>query len=92
MTAQQLIADIFSRPQHNLPSEMRRLTPEQFKYVRDMILIEDAKGTVHSGQGGSLVWSPAAGEKYVLTEDRDRWKFTLTKFAAVEWTGQPTLF
>lgn len=92
MTLRQLIFDIYSRPQTNLPSEMRRLSEEQFKYVRDLMLNEEAKGTVHRGQGDSLVWSAAGSDKYVLTEDRVRWKFTLTRFAAVESNACGSLF
>lgn len=86
MTADYLIDQIFSR-HREMPSDMRVLTAREFVALRGLILKEESKGTVHTGLGGSLVWMPPGEVKYVLTEDRVRWKHTLTRMstaAAVE--------
>lgn len=92
MTAEYLVTEIFSRTQLGTPSEWRRLTERQFVALRALILNEEPKGTVHTGLGGSLVWMPPGQWKYVLTEDRDRWKHQLTRMSTAAPAESGRLF
>jgi hypothetical protein len=89
MTAAELIAGIFSRPQHKLPGNMRRVTIEQLHYLRDLVL---AEGAAREGTGGSLTWDSPDGRKYVLTEDRVGDKHSLTRLVGANSAGSGTLF
>lgn len=92
MTAEYLVTEIFSRPQLGMDSERRRLTERQFVALRDLMLKEEPKGTVHTGLGGSLVWMPPGPLKYVLTEDRERWKHQLTRMTSAAPAESGRLF
>jgi hypothetical protein len=92
MTAEFLVTEIFSRPQQGAPADMRRLTERQFVALRALMLEEESKGTVHGGLGGSLVWMPPGQVKYVLTEDRARWKHTLTRMSTATPAESGRLF
>jgi hypothetical protein len=91
MTAEYLVGEIFSRHLDG-PTNQRFLTARQFVALRDLILLEEPKGTVHSGLGGSLVWMAPGTVKYVLTEDRVRWKHTLTRMSTAEPAQSGLLF
>jgi hypothetical protein len=92
MTANFLIGEIFARPQDSIASNMRWLSIAQFNALRGMLLKEGSSQTLHHGEGGSLVWAPAAGDKYILTEDRVRLKHTLTRLAKVGECKSGSLF
>lgn len=93
MTAQDLIESIFSRPQGWVSGDVRRITPDQLKFLRDLIAADPERDQVHNGQGGSLVWSPAGHRKYVLTEDPNGGKrHTLTRLSCIEASTMGSLF
>lgn len=92
MTADFLIGEIFARPQDGIASNMRRLTIAQFNALRGMLLKEASSQTLRHGEGGSLVWTPAGGDKYVLTEDRVRLKHTLTRLGKMDECRSGNLF
>ncbi len=92
MTAQDLIGGIFARSQQG-PQDVRRISADQLRYLRDLILKDPEAAKVHNGQGGSLVWTPAGKHRYVLTEDPGGGKrHTLMRFARMEAEGQGSLF
>jgi hypothetical protein len=97
MTAKQLITEIFSRPQNGVSPDMRRLTARQFIWLRDLIMSEVGSrraeaGIVHKGDGGSLVWTPAGPNKYVLSEDQAGAKHSLMRLANLGTQGAGSLF
>jgi hypothetical protein len=79
MTARGLIDDIFGRAQMGVAPNMRRITPGQLKYLRDLIEADREAGAVTTGALGSLVWMPEGGDRYVLAEDLRGNKHTLTR-------------
>jgi hypothetical protein len=69
MTALELIDDIFSRPQLAATPDVRRITRDQVKYLRDLIELAGPAGRIQKGAPGSLIWSPEGLYRYVVTED-----------------------
>ncbi len=93
MTAHELIESIFSRPQQKMPGNVRRITPAQLGYLRDLIGQDEEGGAVTGGAGGSLVWKPRGRHKYILTEDPTGGeKHTLTKLTTLDASGTGKLF
>lgn len=92
MTAFDLIDSIFARVQGGMPGNMRRITPAQLIYLRNLIDADPEGGAVTRGSPGSLVWMPAGRTKYVLTEDLRGNKHTLTKFANIVASDTGRLF
>jgi hypothetical protein len=92
MTARDLIADIFSRPQRGVAGNMRRITRRQLDYLVGLIGEEQESGAVQRGAGASLVWMPGGREKYVITEDARGDRHTLTRLANVVSGGTGSLF
>lgn len=93
MTAFDLIDSIFSRPQTGIAGNMRRVTPAQLKYLRDLIGADPEGGHVRNGGPGSLVWMPSGRHKYVLTEDPTGGdKHTLTRLSNLIGTESGRLF
>jgi len=60
VTAFDLIDSIFSRVQDGMPSNMRRVTPGQFAYLRDLIGRDPEGGAVHKGMNGSIIYNGVA--------------------------------
>lgn len=93
MTAFDLIESIFSRPAwRGQPGEMRRVTREQFVYLRGLIERDPERGALRKGAPGSMVWTPAGLYEYVLTEDLAGDRHTLTRMSAVDLSGAGMLF
>jgi hypothetical protein len=92
MTAAQLIADIFSRPQEKMPPNMRRITEDQVKYLRGLMASEDP-ARVQYGNKGVVIFIDRDSDKWMVSEDLILGKkHMLTKLANPERTGQPSLF
>ncbi|MFC5861079.1 hypothetical protein ACFPT7_02105 [Acidicapsa dinghuensis] len=88
MTAEYLVAEIFSRTQRVVDSDVRVLTERQFAALRGLILSEEPKGTVLRGDGGSMVWMPPGPLKYVLTEYRASGRRSLTRMKTAHTGGE----
>lgn len=92
MTAHDLIDDIFSRPQRGAPN-LRRITPDQLKYLRILIGRDPEGGAVRQGNLGSMIWSPMGRHNYVITEDpTGGGKHTLVKLTNAAPKEQGSLF
>jgi len=94
MNAFDLITDIFARPQADTEANVRRLTPAQLTYLRDLIEAEGPTEAIEYRRNG-LVWSPAGRHKYILAEDlsaRRRAVHTVTRLSNLTPTGAGRLF
>jgi hypothetical protein len=91
MTAAELIADIFSRPQERMPETMRRITGDQLRYLRGLIALE-SPSRIQYGRGRILTWTSRDNQKWLLTEDMFGKKHSLTRLANLEGEGQASLF
>jgi len=84
MTAHDLIDSIFSRAAWGgVAPNVRRITPEQLCYLRDLIGADPEGGAAKPGAPGSLVWMPSGRHKYILTEDLHGTKHTLTRLSNI---------
>jgi hypothetical protein len=84
MTAFDLIDSIFSRASWGgAAANVRRITPDQLKYLRDLIEKDAESHKARAGAPGSLVWMPAGPHKYVVTEDLVGNKHTLTRLSNI---------
>lgn len=92
MTAFDLIDSIFSRAQREAAGNVRRITRDQLKYLRDLIDADPEGGAVRNGAPGSLVWMPRGARKYVLTEDLNGNKHTLTRLSSIATSETGRLF
>ncbi len=93
MIALDLIASIFARPGWgSVAPNVRRITPEQLKYLQDLIAADPEATAVRKGAPGSLVWAPAGNHKYVITEDLNGTRHTLTKLSSLDAEGTGSLF
>lgn len=92
MTAHDLIADIFGRPQRGAPGNMRRITRAQLDYLRDLIGADPECAAVERGAPGSLIWMLHGRDKYVLTEDLAGNQHTLTRLSNISASNSGMLF
>ena len=92
MTAFDLIDSIFSRVQGGMPSNVRRVTAQQFAYLRDLIDRDPEGGAVHKGMNGSIIWMPSGRTKYVLTEDPAGSRSTIAKLQNITASDCGRLF
>jgi hypothetical protein len=70
MTARGLIDSIFSRPAWmGMSPDLRRITPEQLKFMTDLVAKDAERASVQRGRGRSFVWTPSGPHKFVITED-----------------------
>ena len=85
MTTFDLIDSIFSRPGwRGAAPNVRSITPEQLKFLRDLIQKDPESHKARTGDRGSLVWMPAGPHKYILTEDPTGGeKHTLTRLSNI---------
>lgn len=92
MTALGLIASIFSRAQPSIAPNTRCITQRQLEYLR--VLIErDAEAVAARNRApGELVWRPRGRWEYVIQEDVEGKRHTLTKTAAPAQAPSMSLF
>jgi hypothetical protein len=69
MTAHELIASMFQRPQEGRPSNERGISGRQLAYLRDLIGSDPEGGALQMSGPGVWVWAPSGRNKYVITED-----------------------
>jgi hypothetical protein len=92
-TAHDLIESIFSRVQWNMPANVRRITVDQLKWLRDLIGRDPEGGAVTGGSMNSLVWMPSGRHKYVITEDpTGGTKHTLARLSNLVASDEGRLF
>ena len=68
MIAWDLIESIYARPQRELPGNVRRITGQQLKYLRDLI-DRDYPGELRADGPWRQVWPPHGAHRYALIED-----------------------
>ena len=85
MTAFDLIDSIFTHaPWGGADRNVRRVTGDQLRYLRDLIQKDPESSKARAGAPGSLVWMPSGPHKYVLTEDpTGGQKHTLTRLSNI---------
>jgi hypothetical protein len=71
---------------------MRRITPDQLKYLRNLIGADPEGGAITRGAPGSLIWMPMGRHKYVITEDLAGKKHTLTRLSNITASETGMLF
>jgi hypothetical protein len=92
MTAFDLIESIFSRVQAGVPGNERRVSPEQQRYLRDLI-DEDPEGGAFRPDGpGRMVWAPSGRHKYILTEGTGPGWGKLTRLSSLNASAMGRLF
>ena len=95
MTAHDLIDDIFRRngPWNNgLPANVRCITGAQLDWLRRLIGQDKDAGAVESGGPGETIWTPAAGDKYVIAEDPRHKRHTIERLSSTVPVGMGSLF
>lgn len=93
-TAHDLIESIFARASWGgMAGNMRRLTPDQLSFLRNLIDKDPEGGAVTRGDRGSMVWMPSGRHKYVITEDpTNGTKHTLTRLSNLVASESGRLF
>ena len=69
MTAFDLIASIYQRPQSDVASNVRFITASQLSYLKDLIGADPEGGALRRDGPGRWIWAPSGRMKYELTED-----------------------
>lgn len=92
MTAFDLIDSIFRRAQPGVAGNVRRISREQLHYLRDLIDIDGPASAIKRGAPGSLIWTPAGRDKYVVTEDLVGNRHTVTRLANLVSSESGRLF
>jgi hypothetical protein len=87
-----LIDSIFARRSWGAAeANVRGITPDQLKYLRDLIQRDPEGHKVRAGAPGSLVWTPSGPHRYIVTEDPTGGeKHTLTRLSNI--SAGPSLF
>jgi hypothetical protein len=68
MTARELIAQWFERPQMGVASNERYITIAQLDLLRDLIGQDEESGALRKGMGRSFTWMPRGRDKWVISE------------------------
>jgi hypothetical protein len=93
MTAHELIADIFRRPQDGVAANMRIITRAQLDFLASLIGEDEDGGALERGRGLSFIWMPRGRDKYVVTEDpRGGRRHTLLRLSNIVPSGSGSLF
>lgn len=100
MTAHDLIADIFRRNgpwNEGLPANVRCITGPQLDLLRRLVGQDKDAGAVKSGGPGETIWTAAAGDKYVISEDlrgdrRGGFRHTIERLSGIAPSGMGSLF
>lgn len=92
MTAFDLIASIYARPQSDVPSHVRFITASQLSYLKDLIGA-DPEGSAFRRDGpGRWIWAPSGRTKYEITEDLGGRKHRIARLANLSASGTGMLF
>jgi hypothetical protein len=92
MTAHELIASIYARPQEQRPSNERGISHRTLVYLKDLIAAdEEGAAFVNSGPG-VWIWSPSGRTKYVLKEDLQGNRHTIARLMNLVASDMGRLF
>lgn len=93
MTAHELVAQWFTKPQQGVASNMRFITTAQIDLLRSLCE-QDAEGAaaVRAGLGRSFTWMPSGRDKYVITEGPAGRRNTILRLANIRAVGAGSLF
>lgn len=93
MTAHDLIAQWYAKPQQGVASNMRFITPGQIDLLLSLCEQDEEGGTaIRSGRGRSFTWAPSGRNKYVITEGVGGRRNTITRLASLTPNGMGRLF
>lgn len=92
MTAFDLIDSIFSRVQLGMPGHQRRVSPEQYDYLRALIEADPEGGAFRVHGPGEMIWMPSGRHKYILTQEGPGRKRMLTKMSSLNASAMGRLF
>ena len=92
MTAHELIAQWFARPQPGVASNLRFITLAQLDLLRELIAQDEEGGAVARGVNRSFVWKPSGRYKYVVTEGPDGRRNTIVRLANIGASSAGSLF
>lgn len=92
MTVHEFIEQLFSRPQANVASNMRYITPAQLELLERLIAADPQYGARRAGMHGGFVWTPAGRWKYVVSQYPDGSRRSLMRLNAERATGAGSLF
>jgi hypothetical protein len=92
MTAHEFIDQLFERPQPNVATNMRYVTPGQLELLR-VLIGQDVDGrAMSSAPAGGFTWSPRGRYKYQLAQDPNGNRRSLIKLAKETRSGVGLLF
>lgn len=93
MTAHDLIRDIFSRaPRLGMESNVRRITPAQLSFLRDLIGADPEGAALQRASASSQIWMPSGRDKYLVTEDLKGDRHTIARLMNLKASGAGMLF
>jgi threonyl-tRNA synthetase len=92
MTAWELIADIYARPQAGMASNERRITARQLGYLKDLIAEDEEGGAIEKRGPGVWLWLPSGRTKYEITEDFVKGRHKIARLANVSASATGRLF
>ena len=92
MTAHDFIDQLFSRPQVNVSSNVRYVSPGQLELLRTLISQGEEGGALTPGLQGGFVWTPRGRWKYVLSQNPDGTRRALMRLAQMNPHGVGNLF
>ncbi len=92
MTAHDFIAQVFSRPQHGVASNLRYITRGQLDLLERLIGEDEEGGSLQRGTGIGFVWMPSGRNKYVAGEEPRSGRCTLMRLANIVPSASGRLF
>jgi len=92
MTAHELIAQWFARPQAGVVSNLRFITTAQIDLLRELIGEDEEGAALQRGSGRSFVWKPSGRNKYVVTEGPEGKRNTIMRLANIVPSAAGSLF
>lgn len=93
MTAFDLVAEIFARPQQGVASNVRFVTLKQLRYLLDLIGADPEGGALGPAGPGRWMWTPMGRNKYEITEDvRGGNRHSIRRLANLGASGTGQLF
>ncbi len=92
MTAHDLIAQWYGRPQTGVASNLRFITLAQLDLLRELIGQDEEGSALRRGVGRSFVWAPSGRTKYVVIEGPEGRRNTIMRLANIVPSAEGRLF